>query len=133
MDLAWWLHRGAHQRLADGRARPRWRERLAPVGCAHSLVEVTVRDEQGREQAAGEGGKVCVRGPVAMNGCWNDPAASTGALQDGWLHTGDTGHFTADGALTLPGRSKDLVVGAGSNIDPREVEEPRSPTAAWPR
>ncbi len=105
------------------RRHPRHRERLASVGYAQPMVEVAVRDADGRELPAGEPGEVCVRGEVVMKGYWNDPQASAAALRDGWLHTGDIGALDADGFLTLLDRSKDLIISGGSNIYPREVEE----------
>ena len=104
-------------------AHPRHRERLASVGIPHSVVQVQVRDADGRELPAGEVGEVCVRGDVVMSGYWNNPEGSRAALRDGWLRTGDLGAFDADGFLTLKDRSKDLIVSGGSNIYPREVEE----------
>jgi long-chain acyl-CoA synthetase len=105
------------------RAHPRHAERLASVGLPHSVVEVTIRDEDGRALGAGEVGEVCVRGDVVMSGYWGNPEASARALHGGWLWTGDLGALDADGFLTLKDRSKDLIVSGGSNIYPREVEE----------
>lgn len=107
---------------ADTR-HPRHAERLASVGIPHSVVEVTIRDEDGRELPAGEVGEICVRGDVVMSGYWRNPEGTASALRDGWLWTGDLGAFDADGFLTLKDRSKDLIVSGGSNIYPREVEE----------
>ena len=104
-------------------AHPRHRERVASVGLPHSVVEVALRDADGRDVAQGEVGEVCVRGDVVMSGYWNNPAGTAAALRDGWLLTGDLGSFDADGFLTLKDRSKDLIVSGGSNIYPREVEE----------
>jgi long-chain acyl-CoA synthetase len=87
------------------------------------VVEVTIRDAQGREAPPGEAGEICVRGDVVMSGYWNNAEASANALRDGWLWTGDVGSFDGDGFLTLKDRSKDLIVSGGSNIYPREVEE----------
>jgi long-chain acyl-CoA synthetase len=105
------------------RAHPRHLERLASVGLPHSVVEVSIRDPEGRRLPAGEVGEVCVRGDVVMTGYWNDPQATANALRDGWLWTGDLGSLDTDGFLTLKDRSKDLIVSGGSNIYPREVEE----------
>lgn len=107
----------------NDRSQPRYRERLTSVGIAQSMVEISIRDEQGRELPAGERGEVCVRGDVVMSGYWNDPQATAKTLKDGWLFTGDVGALDADGFLTLLDRSKDLVVSGGTNIYPREVEE----------
>jgi acyl-CoA synthetase (AMP-forming)/AMP-acid ligase II len=102
---------------------PRYVERLTSVGVPHSVVEVSIRDEDGRVLPAGEVGEICVRGDVVMSGYWGNPEATAGALRDGWLWTGDLGAFDADGFLTLKDRSKDLIVSGGSNVYPREVEE----------
>ncbi len=73
--------------------------------------------------AVDEIGEIVCRGDVVMSGYWNNPAATTATLKDGWLHTGDMGSFDARGYLTLRDRSKDVVISGGSNIYPREVEE----------
>ena len=104
-------------------AHPRHRERLASVGLPHSVVQVAIRDPEGRALPAGEVGEVCVRGDVVMSGYWRNPEGTRAALRDGWLWTGDLGALDADGFLTLKDRSKDLIVSGGSNIYPREVEE----------
>jgi long-chain acyl-CoA synthetase len=58
-----------------------------------------------------------------MNGYWLQAEATTTAIVDGWLHTGDVGRFDEHGFLTLLDRSKDLIISGGTNIYPREVEE----------
>jgi long-chain acyl-CoA synthetase len=103
--------------------QPRYRERLASVGFAQPMVQVSIRDAQGRELPLDESGEVCVRGDVVMQGYWRDETATRAAIRDGWLCTGDVGRLDADGFLTLLDRSKDLIISGGSNIYPREVEE----------
>ena len=105
------------------RQHPRYLERLASVGVPQAVVEVAVRDAEGRDLPPGTPGEICVRGDVVMAGYWNNERASAEALRGGWLHTGDIGTFDEDGFLTLKDRSKDLIVSGGSNIYPREVEE----------
>ncbi len=104
-------------------SQPRYRERLASVGFACSMLELSVRDRDNREVPRGESGEICVRGDVVMSGYWNDPEATAAAIVDGWLHTGDVGRLDEDGFLTLLDRTKDLIISGGSNIYPREVEE----------
>ena len=58
-----------------------------------------------------------------MDRYWDNPEATATTLRDGWLHTGDLGRLDADGFLWFMGRSKELIVRAGSNIVPQEVEE----------
>ncbi|NKX45632.1 class I adenylate-forming enzyme family protein [Roseicyclus persicicus] len=108
--------------VAD-RSHPRWRERLASVGRAQSLVEVAIGDAEARPLPPGEIGEIMVRGAPVMPGYWRNPGATAKALKDGWLMTGDVGHLDADGYLTLADRSKDVIISGGTNIYPREVEE----------
>lgn len=102
---------------------PEWSSRIASVGVAQMLVEVRVVDEAGRAVPEGTTGEIVVRGATVMAGYWNNPAATDGALRDGWLWTGDMGAMDHSGFLTLKDRSKDVIISGGSNIYPREVEE----------
>ena len=104
-------------------AHPRWEQRLASVGHAFTGVEIMVADADDHPLPAGEIGEILVRGDTVMAGYWNNPAASTETLRNGWLHTGDVGSMDEDGFLTLKDRSKDVIISGGSNIYPREVEE----------
>ena len=102
---------------------PRYEERLASVGVAHTMVEVRVADSEESALPPGEIGEVLVRGDVVMTGYWNNPEATKKTLRGGWLHTGDLGTVDADSFLTLKDRSNDLIISGGTNIYPREVEE----------
>jgi len=112
----------AREHLADT-AHPRWAERIASVGVAHSCVQVRVVDGQDRPVPAGEPGEVVVRGETVMAGYWGNAEATAQTLRGGWLHTGDVGQLDEHGFLTLRDRSKDVIISGGSNIYPREVEE----------
>jgi long-chain acyl-CoA synthetase len=109
--------------LVADRSHPRWRERLGSVGVAQSCVEVRIGNEPGHQLSAGETGEILVRGAPVMLGYWRNPEATTKAIRDGWLLTGDVGSMDGDGFLTLKDRSKDVIISGGSNIYPREVEE----------
>lgn len=111
------------QSVFKDNTHPRWEARIASAGTAQSLVSVRTIDENGREVETGDIGEIVVKGTTVMKGYWNDPPATTSALQDGWLKTGDLGTFDDDGFLTLKDRSKDLIISGGSNVYPREVEE----------
>ena len=58
-----------------------------------------------------------------MKGYWNKPEETAEAIRDGWLHTGDMGHFDADGYFWITDRKKDLIIKGGENISPRKIEE----------
>jgi len=104
-------------------AHPRHAERMASVGVAQTPVQVRIAGDHGQDLAPGEVGEVLVRGDTVMAGYWRNAQATSDALRDGWLHTGDVGCLDDDGFLTLMDRSKDLIISGGSNIYPREVEE----------
>ena len=108
--------------VAD-RTHPRWRERLAGVGRAQSVVEVAIGDADGIPMPPGSQGEIMVRGLTVMPGYWRNQEANAKTLKSGWLMTGDVGFLDADGYLTLQDRSKDVIISGGTNIYPREVEE----------
>ncbi len=71
----------------------------------------------------GKMGELVVRGPQVMQGYWkrNDETAS--ALRNGWLYTGDLATMDEDGYFQIVDRKKDMVIVAGYNVYPREVDE----------
>ncbi len=92
------------------------------VGPVAGLVDIRVVDSAGEEVATGEIGELHVRGPTVMCGYWGDEKATSEALRDGWLRTGDLGWVDADGLFYIADRAKDMVISAGNNIYCAEVE-----------
>ncbi len=77
----------------------------------------------GIEMALADDGEILLRGRTVFPGYLNNPDATTHALRNGWLHTGDLGTIGADGLLTISGRKKDIVITTGGkNICPRPIE-----------
>ena len=73
---------------------------------------------------AGEFGEIEFRGPTVTAGYWNDPEATSAAVDaGGWLATGDLGRLDEDGYLFLVDRKKELILRGGYSVYPREVEE----------
>jgi fatty-acyl-CoA synthase len=96
---------------------------LGSVGYPRSGMDVAVLRDDDTPAGVGEIGEIVCRGDVVMCGYWQNPEATSAALRNGWLRTGDMGSFDARGYLTLHDRSKDVVISGGTNIYPREVEE----------
>jgi long-chain acyl-CoA synthetase len=68
-------------------------------------------------------GEVAVRSKTIMSGYLNEPELTARAIIDGWLHTGDLGHFDAQGHLHLVGRKRNMIVTEeGKNIYPEDIE-----------
>jgi fatty-acyl-CoA synthase len=83
---------------------------LASTGRPHPRVEISVRDEAGRELAPGDDGEIFVRCPYQMIGYWGDPEETDDVLRDGWIRTRDLGHVDDDGYLYLVGRTRDVII-----------------------
>jgi long-chain acyl-CoA synthetase len=86
-------------------------------------VDVAIWDDQNRVLQPGEVGEVMVRGRNVMKGYHHLPEETAKTITGGWLHTGDLGKVDQDGYITITGRKKDLIISAGENIYPREIEE----------
>ncbi|WP_156839794.1 AMP-dependent synthetase/ligase [Novosphingobium aquimarinum] len=87
--------------------------KMDTVGPPLDGVEVKIADD----------GEILVRGELVMHGYWANEAASRAVLIDGWLHTGDIGHFDAQGRIMITDRKKDMIVNdKGDNVSPQKVE-----------
>jgi long-chain acyl-CoA synthetase len=111
------------QHLINDHLHPDYESRLASVGYPHSMLELSIRDNDNHAVPAGTTGEVCVKGEIVMLGYWRNYGATCTAVRDGWLRTGDLGWTDARGLLTLVDRSKDSIISGGTNIYPREIEE----------
>jgi fatty-acyl-CoA synthase len=102
--------------------------RAGSVGLRLPYTEVRIADVAPdgtihRDCPIGEIGHVLMRGPQVTPG-YLDPRHDRGAmLAEGWLDSGDLGRVDADGYVWLTGRSKDLIIRGGHNIDPIVIEE----------
>ncbi len=77
-----------------------------------------------RDAEIDEVGLIVMRGTCAMPGYVQKEHCKDAFLADGWLNSGDLGRIDADGYIWLTGRSKDLIIRSGHNIDPALIEEP---------
>ncbi|WP_419825753.1 AMP-binding protein [Sphingomonas sp.] len=87
--------------------------------------EVIIADpDTGAERATGEDGEIWCRGSTVMLGYYKNPEATREAIDpEGWLRTGDIGHFDAKGYLSITGRRKDMFKIGGTNAYPAEIEQ----------
>ena len=85
-------------------------------------VDVRLVDDDGAAVADGHPGEILVRGYNVMQGYFEDDAATSEAIQDGWLRTGDIGIIGSDGNLRITDRKKDMYIVGGFNAFPAEIE-----------
>ena len=101
--------------------------RFLSVGqpCPGVAVRVLAPDGVGEVPLApAEEGEIYVQSPGVMRGYYNNAEDTRKVLSpDGWLRTGDLGFLDKDGFLYVTGRLKDLIILAGENVPPADVEE----------
>jgi long-chain acyl-CoA synthetase len=87
--------------------------KFGTVGKPFPGVELRIADD----------GEVLIKGENIFAGYHNNADASFGAVEDGWLHTGDLGSIDEDGFLSITGRKKDIIITAGGkNLTPANIE-----------
>ena len=87
--------------------------RFGTVGRALPGVELKIAQD----------GEILIKGPNIFAGYHNRGEESFGAVEDGWMHTGDLGSIDADGYLSITGRKKDIIITAGGkNLTPANIE-----------
>jgi len=105
--------------IGDGLER-----RVSTVGRACANTEVKIVSARGDTVRVGEQGELCARGYMVMKGYDQEVEATCRAIdEDGWLHTGDLATMDSDEYFRITGRAKDMIIRAGENVYPREVEE----------
>ena len=85
-------------------------------------VLLKIVSDEGELVNANEIGTLWVKGDNVMVGYYNNPEKTSEVLKDGWLCTGDLALFTEEGLLKIKGRSDDMIIKAGMNIYPQEIE-----------
>ena len=85
--------------------------------------EMKVFDENDNEVPDGELGEIVLRGPNIFKGYFKNPEATAKAFANGWFHTGDIGYRDRDGFFYIADRKSDMIIRAGENIYPREIDD----------
>ena len=96
---------------------------VGSVGTPINLVDVQIRDFEGRELSPGTQGEICIRGPNITSGYLNKPEETANAFWGEWFRSGDIGYFDEKGYLYIVDRLKDMIITGGENVYPREIEE----------
>lgn len=84
--------------------------------------EVRIVDDEGQPVPERVEGRLEFRGPSATRGYWRNPEQTARLFDRGWLDTGDRA-YAADGDIYVTGRVKDIVIRAGRNLYPQEIED----------
>lgn len=96
--------------------------RPGSIGTPIEGVEVRLLDDSNQEVVPGEVGEITVRSDYLMKGYLNRPEATRAVLRNGWFYTGDLARADEDGYLYIIDRKTDMIVKAGFNIYPVEIE-----------
>jgi acyl-CoA synthetase (AMP-forming)/AMP-acid ligase II len=97
-------------------------ERLRAAGRPYPGVRAKIIGPAGETLAARGVGEICLHSPANMLEYWRQPEASARTLQGGWVHTGDAGWIDEQGYVYVCDRVKDMIISAGENIYPAEIE-----------
>ncbi len=84
--------------------------------------EIRIVDDEGHVLPERHVGNLQFRGPSSMQGYYRNARATEEVLHEGWLASGDLAYL-ADGEVFITGRRKDLIIKAGRNLYPAEIEE----------
>ncbi|MDF8335328.1 AMP-binding protein [Novosphingobium cyanobacteriorum] len=85
--------------------------------------QVRIVDHDDRDLPAGQEGEILARGPGMMMGYADAQQTAEAITPDGYFRTGDLGVLSAEGAITITGRKKDLIIRGGENISAKEIED----------
>jgi acyl-CoA synthetase (AMP-forming)/AMP-acid ligase II len=99
-----------------------FRRKPGSVGRPLPCAEVRVVDDDGRDLPVGQAGELWIRGPMVTSGYFRDPEATSAAITDGWLHTGDYARVDDEGYVYILDRKKDMITRGGFKVYSVELE-----------
>ena len=95
------------------------------IGVALPYIEAKIADTEDASNTlpAGEVGELMIKGGIVMQGYYGNEQATLDTIEpDGWLHTGDVASMDEDGCVFIVDRKKDMILTAGFNVYPAEIE-----------
>ena len=95
------------------------------IGVALPYIDARIAhtDDASVTMPVGEVGELMIKGGIVMQGYYgNDQATKDTIEADGWLHTGDLASMDNDGCVFIVDRKKDMILTAGFNVYPAEIE-----------
>jgi len=96
--------------------------KVGAVGKVLPGWELKIVDDDGQQLPPNQPGEIIVRGPI-MKGYYGNPQATAEVIKNGWLYTGDIGKVDEDGYLFILDKKKDMIIVAGQNIYPGDIEQ----------
>jgi len=93
------------------------------IGLPLPNVEVRIVNPETRQDVTlGEVGEIWLKGPNVTPGYWRKPKETEATFSNGWFKTGDLGKRDEDGYYYITDRLKHIIISAGENISPKEIE-----------
>ena len=94
------------------------------IGRPNFFVDARVVDDHNNFLGPDEAGELVLKGPSYCSGYFNNPEATTAAVDDrGYFHTGDVARFDGEGYFYIVDRKKDMFISGGENVFPAEIEK----------
>lgn len=98
-------------------------DRLQSCGRPTRSVELRIVNDSDQALPTGSRGEIVIRGPIVMQGYFEEPQMTAETLRGGFHHTGDIGYLDQEGFLHIVDRKKDMIITGGFNVYPAEVEQ----------
>jgi long-chain acyl-CoA synthetase len=93
------------------------------IGLPYVETRIAATEDASQSLHQDEIGELMVRGPIVMQGYYGNDGATRETIEpDGWMHTGDLARMDGEGYIYIVDRKKDMILTAGYNVYPAELE-----------
>ena len=93
------------------------------VALPYTEARIANTEDASKTLLAGEVGELMIKGGIVMQGYFGNEQATRDTIEsDGWMHTGDVASMDEDGCIFIVDRKKDMILTAGYNVYPAEIE-----------